>query len=69
MYIENKVLTLHYTDDGVGMNENSDISKGIGLNNMANRTVVFDGSMKLNKQVPSGFEIIFTFKLTPHYVK
>ncbi len=69
MYIENKVLTLHYTDDGVGMNENSDISKGIGLNNIAKRTTLLHGNMKLNKQLPSGFEIIFTFNLTPHYVK
>ena len=69
MYIENKVLTLHYTDDGVGMNENSDISKGIGLNNIAKRTTLLHGNMKLNKQLPSGFEIVFTFKLTPHYVK
>jgi signal transduction histidine kinase len=69
MYVENKVLTIHYTDDGVGIKENINISKGIGLNNMANRTVLLNGSMKLNKQLQSGFEIIFTFKLTPHYVK
>jgi signal transduction histidine kinase len=53
----------------VGMNENSDISKGIGLNNIAKRTTLLHGNMKLNKQLPSGFEIVFTFKLTPHYVK
>lgn len=69
MYVENKVLTIHYTDDGVGLKEKNDISKGIGLSNMANRTVLLNGSMQLNKQLASGFEIIFTFKLTPHYVK
>lgn len=69
MYIENKVLTIHYTDDGVGLKENNDISKGIGLSNMANRTVLLNGSMQLNKQLQSGFEIVFTFKLTPHYGK
>lgn len=69
MYVENKVLTIHYTDDGVGLKEKNDISKGIGLSNMANRTVLLNGSLQLNKQLASGFEIIFTFKLTPHYVK
>lgn len=69
MHVENKVLTIHYTDDGVGLKEKNDISKGIGLSNMANRTVLLNGSMQLNKQLASGFEIIFTFKLTPHYVK
>lgn len=69
IYVENKVLTIHYTDDGVGIKKINDIGKGIGLNNIANRTVLLNGSMKLNKQLQSGFEIIFTFKLTPHYVK
>jgi signal transduction histidine kinase len=69
--VTNHLLTLHYTDNGKGLicSKNNEPTKGIGINNIINRTKLLGGNMDLNRDKKNEFEMILTFKLNNHYAK
>jgi len=55
-------LQLDYFDDGVGF-ELSKVKKGLGLNNIKNRTAAYKGRMQLKASVGTGCQMKITFPL------
>lgn len=57
LYHENEVLHLSYTDDGVGIPHDKNISYGLGLKNMESRIKLMNGDIHFFTPHPSGFGI------------
>lgn len=57
-------LVLKYTDNGVGLKEDSDTKNGLGLQNIRSRIGLMQGELELKENVP-GFEIILKSQLRP----
>ena len=70
--VEQNRLKIHYTDNGIGIFNCSNetlFNKGIGLNNLKNRTHLLEGNFNINMQKLNGFEIVLSFNLTKKYAK
>ncbi|RUT68861.1 ATP-binding protein [Flavobacterium cupreum] len=60
--INNKILSVNYSDNGVGITKNTFILKN-GLQNVESRIKTINGTINFGTYSPSGFKLSFTFSI------
>ena len=65
--ISNDVLTINYSDNGIGLHNTNTDSAGIGLKNIKSRAQLLGGEIKLDSIQNGGFSALLNFNLKKAY--
>lgn len=58
LFIENKLIVIHYTDDGVGYDmEDKELKKGMGMQNIESRLNIINASYTIKTTTGGGFSL------------
>lgn len=65
--ISNDVLTIKYSDNGIGIHHSNSGNVGIGIKNIKSRTQLLGGEINLEHLQDGGFSALFNFNLKKAY--
>jgi signal transduction histidine kinase len=65
--ITSNVLTIKYSDNGIGLHNLNTDSAGIGIKNIKSRTQLLGGEINLESTQDGGFSALFNFNLKNAY--